>query len=224
MTVKKRGEMLEQTEVRIPFEHLSPAAQGIIGGNNYSTIKKSRFMQRLTGLSAPPAFLFGLAVAGPLLERNLSILDIAGATIGAVVPSVYYNIKFAKKVQQAHEKLKRVINKHGVLHTPFEGRYPFNWISPTQVAKTHPIFYVTGKGDVVFKKNTRLEYMRYLDQKRWYGKKGLTPWRWRVYLEPPKAPEKVRTAVLAKLKLALAERSNAGLQPVPVPVTRRKRT
>jgi len=72
-----------------------------------------------------------------------------------------------------------------------------------------------------FTKNTRLEYMRHLDQKRWYGKLGFTPWRWRVYLEPPQVPQKVRTAVLAKLEKVWARRAKE-LAPAKAAVRTRK--
>jgi len=51
---------------------------------------------------------------------------------------------------------------------------------------------VNWKGDLIFPKMTRIEYARYVFQKKWPGKLGLNPWRWRAYIEAPKAPKKVR--------------------------------
>lgn len=220
MAQKKRGEMVEQTEVRVPFEHLSPAAQAVIGApGSFRTIKNARLFRGLSELAIP----IGATMTGAAMPFSLGAGELIGLAVGTVPVGLAFRANYVKQIQQAHEELKRAINRHGVLHTSFEGHYPFNWMNSTQVARTHPIFYVTGRGDIVFKKNTRLEYMRYLDQMRWYGKKGFTPWRWRVYLEPPTAPAKVRTAVLAKLKVAWAERSTE-LQPAHVPVRFRKRT
>ncbi|MDO8428359.1 MAG: hypothetical protein Q7S92_04045 [Candidatus Diapherotrites archaeon] len=76
---------------------------------------------------------------------------------------------------------------------------------------------------MVFKKPTRLEYMRYLDQTRWYGKLGLTPWRWRAYLEPPQVPAKVKDWALGKMQAIRANRPKLMPQPVRVPIPIRGR-
>lgn len=165
MAAKKRGEMLEQTEIKIPFEHLSPAAQAIIGEKKPGTIKTARMFRAVSELIVPFATAGGLAIHQAInTGKRLGAGAIVGSVLGSLAVLVAYRSKHSKMIQQAHEELKRAINKHGVLHTSFEGHYPFNWINPTQIARTHPVFYVTGRGDVVFKKNTRLEYMRHLDQ------------------------------------------------------------
>ncbi len=152
---KKRGEMLEQTEIKIPFEHLSPAAQAVIGENNIPrTVKGGRFVRGACELAPPFAFSVWLSFAhasklSPEVMHGLLPVSLAAGTLS----SMSIRTVASKEIQQAHEELKRVINKHGALSTEFEGHYPFNWINPTQIARTHPVFYVTGRGDVVFNRH-----------------------------------------------------------------------
>ena len=154
---KKRGEMLEQTTIRIPFEHLSEAAQQVIGGSQSGTIGRARYLRRTAEAVGLAGGVLGVGAA------HLIGAHYQSALIGSGIPTLGYRIKFSQEVQKAHNTLKEAVNKHGLLATKFEGHYPFNWVSAGVVAKTHPIFYVTARGDMVFKKPTRLEYMRYLD-------------------------------------------------------------
>ncbi|MFH0712944.1 MAG: hypothetical protein V1722_05910 [Candidatus Micrarchaeota archaeon] len=223
---KPRGELKEQTTVKIPFEHLSEGVKRAIGYSQKEAFQFNPDPFRSTSVQGwrgrrnfiraggigPVALIEAISKDVPVPAK------LASAVSGVSLAFVTSQLITAPKIQRAHENLKEAINKHGLLDTKFEGHYPFRWMSPAFVAKTHPVFYVTGRGDLVFKKPTRLEYMRYLDQKRWYGKSGLLPWRWRVYLEPPQAPEKVK--VWARERLAALVR-RPSLEPAFSPARRR---
>jgi len=118
----------------------------------------------------------------------------------------------AKTIQSKHKDLVKAMKESGILQTKFEGNYPRDWINPTIVANTHPVFFVNWKGDLIFPKMTRTEYARYVFQQKWPGKLGLNLWRWRAYLEPPKAPKTVREWAAEK-----AAQWAAVLKPRPVP-------
>ncbi|MDP2666196.1 MAG: hypothetical protein Q8P05_01690 [Candidatus Diapherotrites archaeon] len=79
-----------------------------------------------------------------------------------------------------------------IIMPPFERFYPEGWIQASRIKETHPIYYVDMKGNLVFVKNSRMEYFRYLFQKSLLGRLGYNPWWWRGYIEPPKAPEPVK--------------------------------
>jgi hypothetical protein len=73
---------------------------------------------------------------------------------------------FVRGLKKAHDGLIEKMNKFGVFDAKSEGTYPENWMRPTEISKTHPIFYVNGKGDIIFLKSTRKEYFRYKYQQK----------------------------------------------------------
>ncbi len=219
----KRGELKEQTTVKIPYEHLNPTLQAIIGTPGHFSISHPNLDTiQVNRASRGTAALGVLAVTAAFdnFQYPLTDVHLSNIAFGAGIVALYH-VKHSKLIREAHSRLRDTLGKNSVLQTQFEHLYPFHWDSAGVIAETHPVFYVTGRGDLVFKKLTRLEYMRYLDQERWYSKKfGLTPWRWREHLKPPKAPEKVRVAVLAKLREAWARRPTVpepAFAPAPRP-------
>lgn len=170
------------------------------------------------------AYDFGIAglVAGTIAHTiNGTANPIStGVNTGGFFLAAVIRTGLAHQIQEKHEKLKEQMNKYGILQTQHEHNYPFSWFNPTKVAETHPVFYVKGNGDIVFKKNSRPEYLRYLaQQKKVISVPGIQPWRWRAYLEPPTAPAKVREWARAKLRAAF----RPAQQPALVPVGARRR-
>lgn len=131
-----------------------------------------------------------------------------------VIGAKYHGSKIRKYNSELHSLMK----VYGILQPKFEGFYPKRWIDPVEVAKTHPACYVAKNGDLVFRKPTRMEYYRYLYQKKLPGKAGFHTWRWRIYLRPPEAPEKVREWAKAKLKREMQRMKNLAPRPLPRPV------
>ncbi len=216
MAKLKRGEMKERTAIKIPFEHLSEAVRQEIGYSIKRDVSSKReTLQSLRGFrSFGRLSVFGGVAALAATDSNDIIGKASSVAFSSAMGLGALQMLTAPWIQKKHEELKNAINKHGLLNTKFEGHYPINWMNSGIVAETHPVFYVTGRGDLVFKKPTRLEHMRYLDQQRFYGKTGLLPWRWRVYLEPPKAPQKIRVLKLAGRGVLL---KFPGLEPAFAP-------
>lgn len=211
--MKKETELKERQKVEIPFEHIHPELQGILKFDQPSLKKiRGRRVQAeiITGISTFLAYNEYLAQdPTPLLA-----LDSANATLFTI-----NRVMASKIIQKMHERITHSIKQNGVLHPDLEDetREVYgNWSKPANLAKTHPIFYVKGNGNIVFLKNSRMEYYRYLAQKSLPGKVGVHPWRWRGYLTPPEAPESVKQWAKAKVE-RLAEK----LAPTPLPTPAR---
>jgi len=212
---EKQKPLKEQLTV-IKFEHLNPALQDMIGkpgsgsvirsifSDNSSTIRDERKTRALIE-AMTLATLLDLLNVFPFSLSPQSKLETRVAT-GMMAFLLGGRAAIARGIQARHKKLVKAMKKFGILQTRFEGSYPRDWINPTTVAKTHPAFYVNRKGDLVFPKITRTEYARYVFQKRFLGKLGLNPWRWRAYIEPPTRPKKISEFVKAKLRQWLAPR------------------
>lgn len=213
---KEKEKPLKESII-VDFEHLNPALQKIIGvgrlaGMNPSaamflTIRGDRFVRGLSELS-----LLNLSFAMNVIIANnrgqLSSSELRSAyklfLLGGV-PMATLRTVLAKDIQKKHQKLVESMKGVGILKPGrIESKYPEGWLNPSTVAKTHPVFYVKGNGDLIFPKMTRTEYARFVFQKRWPGKLGLNPWRWRAYLESPERPEKVTDFVNAKIRQWLA--------------------
>jgi len=181
--------------VTVEFGHLNPALQAIIGKSAFDDfcltldkkkLKALRFNRGLGELSLLAGIGFLSGCPGPKLPSD----NLHGVTAALAGSSL--RTWAAKLVQKRYIGLIKSMNQSGILQTKFEGNYPRDWINPTIIANSHPVFYVNAKGDMVFLRNNRWEYARYVFQKSFAGKIGLNLWRWRGYLEPPKAPQPVR--------------------------------
>ena len=188
--------------VTVEFEHLNPALQGIIGRESglsstlggHNNIKSRRFM-RATSEATGLNLLLGLVGLSALPHKVLSSTEgrnMMGLTSGGLILASSLRLLLAKTIQRKHKQLIKSMKRFGILQPCFEGNYPGDWINPAIVANSHPVFYVNAKGDMVFLRSNRWEYARYVFQKSFAGKIGLNLWRWRGYLEPPKAPQPVR--------------------------------
>lgn len=178
----------------VKLDHINPHA--------YDTIKQHLLEDRMymrTGelLAAPP--LAKTILSGEMIYT------------GPVAIGLGMRMMASKWNKSNHMLLVNEIKKTGLLIPEFEKNYPKGWINPTNVAKTQPAFYVNSFGNLVFLKNSRQEYYRY----KYQQKIGGSLWRWRAYIEPPLAPEKVRD--WAKLKLQKAMEKLKELKPAPVP-------
>jgi hypothetical protein len=207
-------------QVRIRFEHLSPAVQAIIKrpkGDSFSpdskkaTIREARIARALFDgltLATVGAGSFGWIMGSP------PAVGVAGIYVG-------YNftrrIKYAKKTNRLHEKLIETMSTYGVIAPKFEEEYGERWMNPADIAESYPIFHVEPNGDLVFHRNSRAEYLKWMVQRKLYTSTG---WWWRAYLKPPKAPESVKEWAKRKLKKTSTaiEREPAYC---PVPVRRR---
>jgi hypothetical protein len=146
-------------------------------------------------------------------------------------PNILMRTIVVRTIQRLHETHKEIMNKVGVLSTATEGNYPRDWMNPTSIARTHPIFYVNARGDFVFLRETRSEYYRYRYQNTFFGKwSGTNLWKWRAYLEPPHPPKAWKEWANDKLKKMREARENRqlepygrpALRPVPVPMQKRR--
>lgn len=210
---KEPADLRERTTVRIPWGHLNPQLQRIIGEPGMKLPKKGRYDMRESrrlrvGLWAETAVVGYIGASGA---------PAVGAVFG--LPAAFGAKLASNLVRYRNELLLSSMQEYGILQpkSEIEGLYPERWIDTAEVAKTHPLCYVAQNGDLVLRKPTRLEYYRYLYQQRVPGLVG-TPWRWRIYLVPPKAPEKVREWAKAKLQKELPRLKSLAPRPLPKPV------
>ncbi|MEK6843713.1 MAG: hypothetical protein AABY04_04440 [Candidatus Micrarchaeota archaeon] len=192
-------------EVIVKLEHLNPNVRKIILEPDVGILssRKKKFISGIIAYSIPALGLLdamprplGAVMVGPLMIRGNYI---------------YY---YKKK----HREIIDSINKFGLLETKPEEAYREGWTSPSIVSKTHPIFYVKKNGDLVFLPENRQEYYRFKVQNRNFLNHSIANWRWRAYLRPPLAPEKVRDWAKAKLQAALEKAKEFVPQPIPRPV------
>ncbi len=217
----KRGELKEKNSVTVKFEHLHPRVQELIKSADTTGSREyfKNISRMLNGKPMTPSIRMH-RINRSIADYGLVVNSLASVSTMLMAPSIAVGAAarslVANSVQKKHEELKEYMNKFGILQTQHEHNYPFSWFNPTIVAKTHPVFYVKGNGDVVFRRSTRTEYLRYLAQKKkLVSGLGLNPWRWRAYLAPPTAPEKVKVWAKAKLR-ALVPARPAALVPIGV--------
>jgi hypothetical protein len=185
---------VNRDSVVVPYAHLHPEIKRIIGeplpraaSSERDTI---RTMRRIRAISE------GTTVLGLFLALK-GAYPIAGAS---TLPAAVTRTAASKAIQELHEQLVTAIKRYGLIDRRYASRYPSEWRSLATIARTHPIFYVNRKGDLVFKRASEREYFYYLAQKRCPGKFGLHPWRWRVYIGPLHVPDDVRKRAKEQLK------------------------
>jgi hypothetical protein len=132
----------------------------------------------------------GLFAAGAITGHPVPYILASGSALFSKATGYFSGRKF-------HADLLSSMKSNGVIQPEFENLYPRRWLENAEIAKTHPICYVAQNGDLVLRKPTRMEYYRYLYQQKLPGRAGLQPWRWRVYLQPPEAPEKINKTSIA---------------------------
>lgn len=190
-------ERLNQSEITIRVEHLHPDLQKIISDGLGAVLEGKDpgiRVQRRTR-AAYDFNAFGGAVAG-IVGKGYPRLG----GVGLFAATAYLRTVAAIGIQIKHEELTEEMHKRPVIQTKFEGDYPEDWVKAGAIAETHPIFYVDGKGNLHFLKNNRMEYARHKFQQTTFGKLGLNLWRWRAYLKPPEAPQKVREWAAIKVR------------------------
>ena len=227
---KEKEKPPKKYSIIVKFEHLNPALQEIIGekpgikdrllNQPISEITKSimnklgrdevmtsprrdtiRRLRSLRAFYEGGSLMSLLLMADAIKSKEMPSSKLLG---GGTALMAACRTLVAKLVQWRHRDLVKAMKDFGILQTKYEKGYPKDWINPTIVSRTHPTFYVNRKGDLIFPKMTRIEYARYVFQKRFPGKLGLNSWRWRAYLEPPERPEKVTDFVNAKIRQWLA--------------------
>ncbi len=195
---------MNNKEIIIPLKHLAPGVRLLIGDPKLArevfpimveyNLKTSRsYRSLLHGGSLLNLYLLQQYLA----EKNFSGGVILG---GLLLYGGKVHIKTAETVQNYHLRIIDLMKKHGILDTKFEGNYPPELMRPTDLSRTHPVFFVDFKGNVHFLKESRAEYARFKFQKTSVGKAGFHPWMYRAYLRPPEAPEKARDFVSAKFR------------------------
>lgn len=177
--------------VTIKFKDLNPKAQEIIAGKDYLSIKARRSLRFSSEIT--------LAMQTVLLATTHSLSEPFLAAIATLPLSSGARALSANLVQIEHRRLARSLETSGVVNLISKDNYPKGWTKSSTVAVTHPTFYVKRNGDLVFLRTTRMEYARYLFQKKKLGKLGLNAWRWRAYLKSPKAPKKAKDWVKRKI-------------------------
>jgi len=186
--------MRKLPKVVIPNEHLNPSIRYAI--NEFNIIPWAR------------------KIAGAITVATIPIIastyEDAPVNVAAFTAyQLFVKYKLTESFERIMSKIKTRANKYGLLDTRFESLYPNNWMNPIEVAKTHPIFYIDLKGNLVILQNTRMEYYRYAYQKTFPGRFGFQPWLWRSYFEPPVAPESIRQWAKEKL-LRLVKKEQLG--------------
>lgn len=218
-------ELLKKSTIRVPFKELNSSLQQVIALSEVivydapdqvqifhrPSIAEARFHRKNNEL------LMLTNVGGGFLSGKVHMIP------ASLVFGLFFGRAAARRhlwvssIQNAHEALVHRMAKHGIIQTEFEGRYPKDWINPTIVSRTHPVFDVENNGDIIFRKVTRREYLQYLMQKKWVGNYGVNTWQWRGYLAPPRAPEPVKKWAQAKLKKMLERIPRPSWRPQPVP-------
>lgn len=196
---------LHSKEIVVPYDELDLHLQKLIGDpklSSFMSLGKSLSETRNSRSIKTERTLRGLMELQTLAYGTHAIITKGRDSFDkAIIPiSILLRTNFARQVQKKHLELADAMRKHGIIQTRFENKYPIEWINPTIVAETHPIFYVDRKGNAHFLKESRAEYARYSYQKAWAGKMGLNMWRWRAYLRKPEAPESVKQWAQKKAK------------------------
>lgn len=206
MSQQRSHPFLHQKEVVVPFNDLNPEIQGVI-----ETINGLRHHRTMTGdinITMAGAFAIYQYLRG---NPEFNLYNLGWAMFGA-----HMRTPVVRDIQKEHDQMK----ERPLIHSSAENKYPRDWIHASEIRRTHPIFYVRGNGDLVLVQPSRMEYFRYLFQHEWakgkLGKNGVNMWRWRGYLEPPKAPESVKKWAREKLK-KMMERMKPVARPVPRP-------
>ncbi len=187
--------LLQQDEVVVPIEHVHPKLWEELhrSTNEYDALLMRYGMGFEAYEKAPltvtrstrsvSEILLGVA-AGAALHPQLPLTAAMTAAAAVAVRTIS-----AVGVQRSHEHLMDAMGRYGVLNTQFEGHYPMDWMHPSIIRQTHPIFYVDGKFNLHFlRSRKRGEATRYRWQQTRLGRCGVTLWRWRAYLHTPKFP------------------------------------
>jgi hypothetical protein len=202
MTTPFNENLRNNSKIIIPYDHLHPKLQKIIGtppavpslsynkphktGDPTRVFEDSLHGARRARGFADGALGFGIltAMATPPDRKHLLVFPTT-ALIGG-------RIAAAKFIQRGHKRLASAMKSNEIVQPKFQKEYPEGWEKWLTIAANHPIFYVNARGDLVFLKTNRMEYARHHFQKRWPGKGGFTLWRWRGYLKPPVAPNPLK--------------------------------
>lgn len=188
----ERIQLAKRTTVRVRFEHLNQALQEVIGEHDSITkfdLESIKNFRKLRAF-AEGGNLLTLMFALELARRKMygaSLLQLAMGSGHAAIRQIT-----VKKIQKKHVELEKKMKMFGILQTKFEKEYPSDWLNPTIVADTHPIFSVQANGDIIFRRATPKEMSLLKAQEKWVGKAGLNVWRWRGVLRRPEAPETER--------------------------------
>lgn len=210
----QRAQIVKRNAVRVKFEDLTPAVQDLIGqkGDVFSTyptptfedirLRSLRSFRGMHDLTTPLTAIAG--VGASMSKQAVSSASLAGSHL----VSVWMRTWVARLIQRKHEEIAESMKKFGVLVVKAERNYPPDWLNPTIVAQTHPIFSVTRNGDIIFRRVTPLEFKLLKAQEGWRGKAGLNIsgdprkliWRWRGTLRKPLAPEVERKRVSERIR------------------------
>ncbi len=202
----ERLQILKRNTVRVNFEDLNPLLQILIGHH---------------GFPHEPLLFSQL----PLRQKRTvrGVYDFATVTLlrptpeGIIVPGLLFGARtlYASGIQKMHDKIADYMKRFGILKggQP-ETKYPPDWINPTIVAETHPLFSIQRNGDVIFRRVTKKEFVLLKVQQKLIGKAGLNVWRWRGTLRRPEAPEVERAKLSERMKQLLAR-----LKPIRRPRT-----
>ncbi|MEK6970496.1 MAG: hypothetical protein AABW68_02260, partial [archaeon] len=99
-------------------------------------------------------------------------------------------IESTRVIQKLYDGLAQEMHDSPIVDSAYSQNHPAGHKSSYFLSKTHPIFYVSITGSLVFLPNTSIEYARYRYQQHLLGKMGLHPWMRRGYLSEIKPPGK----------------------------------
>lgn len=160
-------------EYRIPFEQQPPEVQKIIGtrADLYS----------------------GIRTAGPnwtlMHARRAKTIAVSGH--GVLTPAGYgrRRQRFNNMVRGRYREAIEVIEREGAFQPRFEGNWPKGWTNPATIAKTHPVIFWAGNGDLIVRQPTIGEKIRGQVQESKIGRLGFTLGYYRADLgRPPIKP------------------------------------
>ncbi len=212
----------------VRFEHLPARVQQVIGTGKLENVagewlplfgqKPSiQGARKLKAIDGTLAAMSGSVVANTLLNQATGkAISLEEAIGGGTTFGFFARGRGVQNtlMKIAHKELLDAMRFFGAINPNHEVAYPKNWINPADIARTHPIVYVNRKGDLVFLKNSRAEYYRFKYQQKF----GRSMWRWRGYLAPPAAPEKVKDWAKAQLEKVGRKLNEYVPRPAPVPV------
>jgi len=183
---KAQENPLEKTTLRVRWGDLQPGFQEIIGAPglkmpheivNIKTLRGNRNV----GAAITAGSILGIVNLFPGGEM------FSKTTYTALASASFAGTKaMGEIIRVCHRRLSKAMDRYALFASESRAKYPKGWSDTAEILKTHPICYVAKNGDLVFKKPSLAEYRRYKWQGKAPGRAGFHPWKYRIFLAPPK--------------------------------------
>lgn len=207
MNREEEAAFLRQNKIVIPAAHLNPFLLRPLGKELRpphfdEAMAKSKVFREKWDKSPPnPNDPFKTLGGVRHMRGRSEVMTAVWGTLGAkawspifVLSLVTFGMRQASvsMIHSIHTLIMKRIQEKGLLNSEHTGEYPVGWSTLTHIMRTHPGFYVDGRGNLVLVRDTWMEHARYKYQRTLVGRMGFHTSRWREFLKPPKAHERAK--------------------------------